>query len=96
MRELDGGKNTIGRMAAVLKKPHKATFNIFNLNRYSWQIVIKCTFSRQIFEKKNTSISSVRKSPPVKGQLYHAEGRTDRRTAMTNLTVVFSQFCYLA
>ena len=26
MRELVGGKNTIGRTAAVLKKPHKATF----------------------------------------------------------------------
>ena len=28
MRELVGGKNTIGRTAAVLKKPHKATFNL--------------------------------------------------------------------
>ena len=26
MQELVGGKNTIGRTAAVLKKPHKATF----------------------------------------------------------------------
>ena len=26
MRELVRGKNTIGRTAAVLKKPHKATF----------------------------------------------------------------------
>ena len=26
MRELVGGKNTIGRTAAVLKKPHKAKF----------------------------------------------------------------------
>ena len=29
MRELVGGKNTIGRTAAVLKKPHKAIFNLF-------------------------------------------------------------------
>ena len=29
MRELVGGKNTIDRTAAVLKKPHKATFNLF-------------------------------------------------------------------
>ena len=29
MRELVGGKNTIGQTAAVLKKPHKATFNLF-------------------------------------------------------------------
>jgi len=29
MRELVGGKNTIGRTTAVLKKPHKATFNLF-------------------------------------------------------------------
>ena len=28
MRELVGGKNT-GRTAAVLKKPHKVTFNLF-------------------------------------------------------------------
>ena len=27
--ELVEGKNTIGRKAAVFKKPHKATFNIF-------------------------------------------------------------------
>ena len=29
MRELVGGKNTIGRTAALLKKPHKALFNLF-------------------------------------------------------------------
>ena len=29
MRELVGGKNTIDRTVAVLKKPHKATFNLF-------------------------------------------------------------------
>jgi len=29
MRELVGGKNTIGRTATVLKKPHKATFYLF-------------------------------------------------------------------
>jgi len=29
MRELVGGKNTIGRTAAVLKKPHKATFTFY-------------------------------------------------------------------
>ena len=28
MRELVEGKNTIGRTAAVLKKPYKATFNL--------------------------------------------------------------------
>jgi len=28
MGELVGGKNTIGRTAAVLKKHHKATFNL--------------------------------------------------------------------
>ena len=28
MRELVGGKNTIGRTAAVLKKPYEATFNL--------------------------------------------------------------------
>ena len=34
MRELAEGKNTIGRTAAVLKKPYKATFNLFNLLAY--------------------------------------------------------------
>ena len=29
MQELVGGKNTIGRTAAVLKKPHKATFTFY-------------------------------------------------------------------
>ena len=29
MRELVEGKNTIGRPAAVLKKPYEATFNLF-------------------------------------------------------------------
>jgi len=29
MGELAEGKNIIGRMAAVLKKPYKATFNLF-------------------------------------------------------------------
>ena len=36
MRELVGGKNKIGRKAAVLKRPHKATFNFtFTLPYYS-------------------------------------------------------------
>ena len=44
MRELVGGKNTIGRTAAVLKKPHKATFNLYALgidsasNRNKYQV----------------------------------------------------------
>jgi len=29
MRELVGGKNTIGRTAAVLKKSHEVTFKLF-------------------------------------------------------------------
>jgi len=29
MQELVEGKNTIGRTATVLKKPYKATFNLF-------------------------------------------------------------------
>ena len=36
MRELVGGKNTIGRMAAELKKPHKATFTFtFKFNKHT-------------------------------------------------------------
>jgi len=33
MRELVEGKNTIGRTAAVLKKPYKATFNLSTFNK---------------------------------------------------------------
>ena len=29
-----GGKNTIGRTAAVFKKPHKATFTFFTFHIY--------------------------------------------------------------
>ena len=36
MQELVGGKNTIGRMAAVLKKPQKATV----LVKYSIDITV--------------------------------------------------------
>ena len=32
MRELVGGKNTIGRTTAVLKKSHNTTFKPLNLN----------------------------------------------------------------
>jgi len=37
MREFVGGKNTIGRTAAVLKKSYKATFN---LNPFTYKISI--------------------------------------------------------
>ena len=35
MRELVRGQNTIGRKAAVLKKAHKATFNLFLYQTHS-------------------------------------------------------------
>ena len=38
MRELVGGKNTRGRTAAVLKKPHKATFT-FTFTLVTFRIV---------------------------------------------------------
>jgi len=37
MRELVGGKNTVGRMAAVLKKPHKATFTF---TFFPWVLIV--------------------------------------------------------
>jgi len=39
MREIVGSKNTIGRRAAVLKKPHKATFNLLNLFNMLYRFV---------------------------------------------------------
>jgi len=33
MRELVEGKNAIGRMAAVLKKPYKTTFNLYTVEK---------------------------------------------------------------
>ena len=42
MRELVEGKNTVGRTAAVLKKPYKATFNLFNLYVCMYVYVCVC------------------------------------------------------
>ena len=39
MRELVGGKNTIGRTAAVLKKPHKATFNLLTFYQFTFKVL---------------------------------------------------------
>ena len=53
MQELVEGKNTIGRPAAVLKKPYEATFNLFflitmlNVARlFQWSIIIIFNISK--------------------------------------------------
>jgi len=41
---------------------------------------------------KNTEISNFMKIRPVGARLFHADGRTDRQTGKTKLTVPFSNF----
>ena len=54
MRELVGGKNTIGRTAAVLKKPHKATFNLFYCQYYENKLSKIFVFQRKLNKKSVT------------------------------------------
>ena len=51
---------------------------------------MKLEFSRQIFKK--AQISNLIKIRPVGAELFHAGGRTDRRTDMTKLTIAFRNF----
>ena len=52
MRELVEGKNTIGRTAAVLKKPYKVTFNLLTFLRL---VPVKFGISRLSRAKKKIS-----------------------------------------
>jgi hypothetical protein len=54
--------------------------------RYSYRILMKLEFSRQIFEE--TQISSFIKIHPLGVELFHADGRT----TITKLTVAFRNF----
>ena len=54
MRELAGGKNTIGQMAAVLKKPHKATFNLFFKTQFQQMVGHKVTLNSRILTTKKS------------------------------------------
>jgi hypothetical protein len=47
-------------------------------------------FSRQI--SKNTQISKFVKIRPLGAELFHADGRMDRQTDTTKLTVAFHNF----
>jgi len=58
--------------------------------RYSCHILMKLEFSRQIL--KNSQTSSFMKIHKTGAELFHAGGRTDRRTDMTKLTVSFRNF----
>ena len=59
--------------------------------RYSCRILIKLEVFRQIFEKKK-QISRLIKIRPVGAELFHAGGRIDEKTDMTELTVAFRNF----
>jgi hypothetical protein len=41
---------------------------------------------------KSAEISKLMKIRPVGGELFHADGRTDRQTDMTKLIVAFRNF----
>ena len=57
---------------------------------YSYQILIKLEFSRHILE--NTQIPNFMTIRPVGAELFHADGRTDRRTNMMQLIIAFRNF----
>jgi hypothetical protein len=42
---------------------------------------------------KNTNVPTFMKMCPVGAELFHADGRTDRRTDMTKIIVAFRNFC---
>jgi len=48
MRERVGGKNKIGRTAAVLKKPHKATFTF----TFKHSMVINAPYTFKLYSQK--------------------------------------------
>ena len=56
--------------------------------RYSFRILTKLEFARQIFQKRKAQISSFIETRPVGGKLFHAHGRKD----MTKLIVAFRNF----
>jgi hypothetical protein len=51
---------------------------------------IKIEFPQQIFEK--IQVPNFMKIRPVRAELFHAEGLSDRRTGMTKLIVAFRSF----
>jgi len=57
---------------------------------YSFQILVKLEFSRQIFGKYY--IKKFINIRPVGAEPFHAGGWTDRQTDMTKLTVTFRNF----
>ena len=59
--------------------------------RFSFYILVRLEFSRQIFENKNTQISNHENFPS--GSRVVPRGRIDKRTDMTKVISRFSQFC---
>ena len=59
---------------------------------HSCPILMKLEFSGQILEKKIVEYQISWKSVPVGAELFHAEGRKDRRTDITKQTVAFRNF----
>ena len=68
---------------------HKCTYIGLHVKcRYSWQILMKLTFSR-----KDPQMPSFVKILSAGAECFHADGRTGGRTDMTRLIVAFLQFC---
>ena len=59
--------------------------------RYSWQILVKLEFSRQIIEKNQ--VSNFMKNRPVTAMVLHFDRRADEETNKTKADIPFSQFC---
>jgi hypothetical protein len=57
---------------------------------YYCLILLKLEFIERL--SKNTQVSNFMKIHPVEVELLHTEGRTDGRTNMTKLIVVFCNF----
>ena len=62
---------------------HKFILMFMKGTRYSYQILMKLEFYRQIFE--NTQISHFVKTRPAGAELFHVDERTDTETDMTKL-----------
>ena len=60
--------------------------------RYSCKILNKIDLSRQVFKNKNSPLSNFMKILSVVAELFHVDGRTDRRDEATG-NCRFSRFC---
>ena len=87
MRELVGCKNTIGRTAAVLKKPHKANFNLFFLERRTLKTYIyssinkySCDVERCISDISDVTLPTVHSERTERSTRFGTTGQCQPQT----------------